>query len=102
MNECRCNNNIYCDNCLNNPKEFEKLSKKKRDILCEWIENNLNIRTKTINRRITSYRLKHKFEKSDKGFYITNGCFKGAMMEMGVKHSNGVNWCFNISNTLKL
>lgn len=100
MNICICNKNISCDDCLNNPKEFEKLSEEKKEILCEWIENNLNNRRKTINTRVTSYGLKHKFEESKKGFYITNGCFKGAMIEMSFNHSNGVNWCFNLSSKL--
>ena len=45
---------------------------------------------------LTSYGIKHRFERSPGGFYITNGAFKGAMMFEGYKHSQGVNWYFNI------
>jgi hypothetical protein len=31
----------------------------------------------------SSYALKHYFEVADDGFYITNGQFKGAMLEAG-------------------
>ncbi|WP_455810151.1 hypothetical protein [Clostridium butyricum] len=98
---CECNRD-NCNDCNDNPSDFINLSVEEKNILCEWILENLNIKTNVINERITSYGLKHKFERSKKGFYITNGCFKGAMIERGFLHSNGVNWCFNISNILKI
>lgn len=83
---------------LNNPKMFDKMPKNKQSKLLDWIKNNL-IPIKTINWKVSSYRLKHIFEKSEGGFYVTNGEFKGAMLKSGFKINNpdNTNWYFNIS-----
>lgn len=83
---------------LNNPELFEKMSKTQQKALLKWINENLSPR-KTINTNIRSYRLKHFFEESEGGFYMTNGEFKGAMLIAGYKinNPNDINWYFNIS-----
>lgn len=87
---------------LNNPEMFGQMCKNKQDILLKWINENLDPR-KTINMDISSYGLKHIFENSKDGFYITNGEFKGAMLMSGykIKNPNDINWYFNISQKSK-
>lgn len=78
---------------LDNPREFYKLDKETQDALLYWISTNLTER-KGYNHRITSYRLKHLLP-----FYVTNGAFKGAMLQAGYKvlDKNKLNWNFNIN-----
>lgn len=80
---------------LDSPKEFDKLTERKKQQLCEWIRNNIFPR-KTINNYYTSYGLKHYFENYN--FYITNGTFKGAMLKCGFQpgNRNEKNWVFRI------
>ena len=87
---------------LNNPEMFGKMPKNQQLQLLKWIENNL-IQRNTINMDISSYGLKHIFENSKDGFYITNGEFKGAMLMSGykIKNPNDINWYFNISQKSK-
>ena len=83
----------------NLPQDFENLSKEKQKILVEWCSKIS--KTKNINRGKSSYGLKHIFEYSEIGFYISNGAFKGAMLKAGFNHKNreenGLNWYFNYS-----
>lgn len=83
----------------NDPKEFEYLSTEQQNILLDWCD--LIGKISGINERHTSYGLKHIFEKSQYGFYISNGMFKGAMLKLGYKytqcHPSSPNWYFNIS-----
>ena len=66
--------------------------------LLAWIAINLKP-IGSINRRCTSYGLKHFFEASRDGFYITNGMFKGAMLQAGffTGDKSLKNWHFNVS-----
>ena len=85
---------------LNSPEDFYNLNSEERDILTNWIRANLRP-IKSVNKKHTSYGLKHYFErdKENKGFYITNGQFKGAMLECGFKPYQEweLNWEFCIS-----
>lgn len=74
------------------------MNPEKHDILCKWIRDNFTPR-KTVNRCCTSYGLKHVFEDSEPGFYVTNDEFKAAMLECGYHPSNvyELNWKFRIS-----
>lgn len=57
-------------------------------------------KTLCYNHDISSYGIKHVFERTANGFYMTNGQFKGAMIAAGFKfrYSDQKNWLFNISN----
>ena len=80
------------------PAEFDLLTPQEKEALKSWISNNL-IARETFNANYTSYGLKHKFEASAQGFYVSNGAFKGAMLLCGfkVRSENTLNWVFNIS-----
>lgn len=83
---------------INSPDEFNELTQDQKDVLTSWVSHFDMI--KTINTRHTSYGLKHKFENSQNGFYITNGQFKGAMREQGFKFKQPLdspNESYNIS-----
>lgn len=82
----------------NDPSEFNFLTLEEQNILLDWCD--LLGKISTINTKHSSYGLKHIFSSSSKGFYISNGTFKGAMLKLGYKYqpiSNGINWRFNIS-----
>ena len=85
---------------LQNPLQFEiQLTNEKQKELLNWISANFN-KIKTINKYHSSYSLKHVFELSKKGFYITNGEFIGAMIKAGFNCKPGwisTNFNFNIS-----
>lgn len=53
---------------------------------------------KAINRKHTSYGLKHLAEKLMPGGYVSNGEMKGAMLYCGYKAGNtrNTNWTFNV------
>lgn len=76
----------------NDPEEFYKLDKYTQQKLLDWIDSNLTER-KYFNHKITSYGLKHMLP-----FYVTNGAFKGAMLEAGFKvlDKTEMNWNFNV------
>lgn len=79
----------------NEPMMFYKLDKTKQDVLVKWINANF-VKIKTIYKDKTSRELKSLFKE----FPITNGEFKGAMVEKcGFQYdsNDGVNWYFNIS-----
>mgnify|MGYP000932178475 CR=1 FL=1 len=86
-------------NDANFPDEFKKLSESEQQDLINWCYSIAKI--KSINLKRTSYGLKHIFENSKNGFYITNGAFKGAMLECGFDYkpvsSSSPNWHFNVS-----
>jgi hypothetical protein len=83
---------------INHPNEFDKLSPEEQLTLSSWVATYLEP-IKSFNERHTSYGLKHLFESSEEGFYITNGAFKGAMLDCGfrVKDETALNWAFNVS-----
>lgn len=88
---------IY-ENELDSPNEFDKLSESERQALIDWCYRINKIQS--INRNHSSYGLKHIFERSENGFYITNGMFKGAMLKCGFDYrpvsSSSRNWNFNV------
>lgn len=73
----------YPDNVLNDTSDFEYLSKEQKEKLLDWCSYLTKI--KTINKKYHAYSLKHIFENSKNGFYITKGTFKGAMEKLGFK-----------------
>lgn len=79
------------------PERFFTLSKEQQETLVAWCQQFEAI--KKINPSHTSYGLKHVFQDSAGGFSVSNGAFKGAMIEAGflVDDPDKVNWCFNIS-----
>lgn len=79
------------------PKGFYQLTKEEQEKLLSWCTGMKTI--KTPNNRHTSYGLKHWFEASEGGFYITNGQFKGAMILSGysVNDPDELNWTFTVS-----
>lgn len=84
--------------CKDSPNEFDDLTPTEKSILLNWINQNL-IKIKSINNKHSSYFLKKLFENSNQGFYITNGQFKGAMLEskFEIKSKYEQNWYFNVS-----
>lgn len=86
------------------PSEFDRLTPAQQSILLEWINENLKpyeIASYPID-GLSSYSLKHQFAKSERGFYINNGSFKGAMQKAGFEPYNDQarNWVFNLSKKL--
>lgn len=86
------------DHPANSIDRFDELTPSEQDVLLDWIECNL-YKINSFNMMRTSYGLKHIFERSENGFYIKNGAFKGAMLKLGFKVKNkiDINWEFNIS-----
>ena len=82
------------------PEQYEQLTTAQKAILCVWIKTNL-LPKRSVNRKHDSYSLKHLFEDSTLGFYITNGQFKGAMLECEFDPDveDEKNWCFRISES---
>lgn len=82
----------------NRPDAFYELTSDQQRILKKWVSLNLKP-IKSFNNFHSSYKLKHIFEDSTEGFYISNGQFKGAMLacEFKVKDKSKINWHFNIS-----
>jgi hypothetical protein len=80
-----------------NPKDYENLSDPEKKVLLNWIRENF-IYIRTTNTSYSSYGLKHLYEQAT-GNYITNGQFKGAMLEAGfnARNKKEQNWYFNIS-----
>jgi hypothetical protein len=78
------------------PKEFDLLPPLKRELLLRWIDLVL-YPAATVWRDATSYGLKHAAE-DDLGFYISNGQFKGAMLEAGYEPADAweQNWMFRV------
>lgn len=79
------------------PKNFFELSDKEQQTLLNWCGRMETI--KSINPKHSSYAIKHWFESSKDGFYITNGQLKGAMILSGyyVGDPDSLNWTFNVS-----
>lgn len=81
---------------VNQPDDYQQLTQTEKTILAEWIEINM-VPMKSY-RSQSSYFLKHRFEESVKGFYVTNGQFKGAMVAAGyrmIKPDSRINCVFN-------
>jgi len=88
---------LYFSGEDDNPASFLNLSPQEKTTLVAWVLNTL-VKGKSINTEITSYGIKHLFDKSLNGFYIKNGVMKGAMLIAGFKVNDmqQQNWCFNI------
>jgi hypothetical protein len=80
------------------PEHYDQLTTPQKETLQLWIVSNL-MPIGSINSRCTSYGLKHFFEATSDGFYISNGMFKGAMLAAGyqVGDRSSKNWHFNVS-----
>lgn len=85
---------------LNTPHDFFDLSEEEEIIIKEWIEINIKPR-KTVNKRHTSYGLKHIFQNDELsgGFYMTDWAFKAAMFVCGYRpyDIDARSWMFCIS-----
>lgn len=84
----------------NRPEDYNNLTQEQKYILQQWIQQTLRpIRSR--NDKHTSYGIKHIFESSPNGFYITNGQMKGALRAAGFQEYNtlDINWYYNISET---
>lgn len=90
-------NAIAYFNDIDHPAQFKELNTDEQQILVEWCKRLEKI--KRFNLGTSSYGMKHVFERSPGGFYITNGALKGAMVVTGfsVKDTEVLNWKFNIS-----
>lgn len=87
---------------LDSPYSINYLPIEKQEQLILWCSNFKPI--KSFNQKHSSYGLKHLFEQSEHGFYITNGQLKAALIMTGFKIENIdlLNWHFNISeNSVK-
>ncbi len=60
----------------NHPESYEDLTPAQKAVVAQWIEAGLPAGA-------GSYFLKHSFEESQEGFYISNGQMKGAMLAAG-------------------
>jgi hypothetical protein len=82
------------DRNVDPPGEYHTLMADSRAELLLWIWRNFKP-TKVKVCPFTSYSLKHDFER-DGGFYVSNGAFKGAMLEAGYEavDSRERNWRF--------
>lgn len=84
---------------INQPSQYGKLSNEQQNFLQQWISSCVEpYRIKTYN-GLTSYSIKHEFEKVPGGFYITNGMMKGAMQAAGIapKDEGVKNWEYALS-----
>ncbi|MGO4936631.1 hypothetical protein ACTQ54_03175 [Fundicoccus sp. Sow4_H7] len=83
-------------NSTDDPYSFFELSKQEQENLLMWCL--IFERTNKFNHRISSYGLKHIYERNLHGSYVTNGQFKGAMLLAGFKvyDVDKKNWRFNI------
>ena len=79
------------------PLLFYELTNEQQKSVVDWCKQFKQV--KGYHYGVTSYGMKHDFERSRGGFYMTNGAFKGAMVVAGFKVANekNLNWHFNIS-----
>lgn len=82
---------------VNSPSDFLKLSNKKQEALVNYclvafVPSDYTLKSHT------SYGMKHVFEGSPTGFYVSNGQFKGAMLIAGFVPVNPheLNWIYKI------
>ncbi len=87
------------DSKLEQPETFENLTEREKTILLIWIEKHVQASPRPSKR--DSYGVKHDFEhsKSEGGFYVTNGQFKGALLAAGYTPveediKSHINWRF--------
>ena len=64
-------------------EELEELTGEQRSKLYRWIRESLEEAPKVDGNRRDSYHLKHVFERSPEGFYVTDAQFRAAMWLAG-------------------
>lgn len=78
--------------------EWETLNEEQKDLLDEAIIEYLPSRLQRVNSKVSSYGLKHKFEKI-LGFYVSNLDMKEAMIRLEYRNNgNNQNQYYNISS----
>ncbi|AQU78310.1 hypothetical protein [Planococcus faecalis] len=79
--------------------EYEKLSPKQKAVIQDWIIREVTPHKIKTFRGVTSYTIKHIFEDSKNGFYLTNGQMKGALdaADFEPKDRNVKNWEYALS-----
>ena len=87
--------------CDDPPTEFLELSAEKQIALIRWATSKFQP-SKRENPDSNSYSLKHRFEYGERGFYVTNGEMKGAMMRCGFMpvRTSEQNWTFRIQSAV--
>lgn len=82
----------------NSPDNYSDLSDEHKEFLAGWIGRMFKP-SKRVFYAMSSYGIKHVFERSPGGFYITNGQFKGAMKAAGHAPVDdaALNWRFRVS-----
>lgn len=90
-------------NQIDHPSEYEKLFTDQQATLQLWISQNIVPFKQKAFSGPTSYWLKHYFEYSAGGFYISNGAMKGAMAAAGFepKDDSHKNWTYQLSARLQ-
>jgi hypothetical protein len=85
------------DMSLNEPECYNHLNVDDKKALREWVDKRFE-KARSVY-RTSSYGLKHEFEEKT-GIYVTNGEFKGAMLEAGFVAANKdeLNWHFRVKN----
>lgn len=78
-------------------KLITNLSDDEQKLVLDWIRVSF-MPIKTVNKRHTSYGLKHLLQH-ETGLYLTNNQFKHAMLLSGYypEKAGDLNWCFRIS-----
>lgn len=86
----------------NSPECLNDLSAEQQAGLIGWIRDVLIPASRVYSPN--SYIMKHDFEWEPKGFYVTNGMFKGAMLAAGFCPVNPreVNWRFRVKPSWEL
>lgn len=81
---------------IDNPCRYERLGEEEKAEVQEWIAQSIK-KSKTVGRG-DSYTIKHDFERT-RGFHVTNGEFKGAMLAAGHRPVDPAetNWRFKIA-----
>lgn len=83
---------------INQPEQYEQLEQRKKELLQQWINERVKpYLIQSYNPSLTSYGLKHYFEK-EIGVYVTNGSFKGAMLAAGIlpESQEALNWVYKV------
>lgn len=83
---------------MDDPRQYDRLPEEQKATLQEWIPQSIK-KSKTVGKG-DSYTIKHDFERT-RGFHVTNGEFKGAMLAAGHRPVDPaeMNWRFKIAPT---
>lgn len=84
---------------IDHPTEYRKLPRYKQKAIQRFIRNEIAPHVIKSYRGVSSYAIKHRFEETEHGFYITNGVMKGAMQAAGfeAKEERAKNWEYALS-----